>query len=116
MSTRKTHDIVATVGEYTDRNGQPKKRYSKIGAAFTDDQGRISLKLDTVPVSPDWSGWLSLYEPREERQAQGWQSVREGVEQQPQQTTQTLAENHPSDFHRGGSHPGASTDGGEIPF
>jgi hypothetical protein len=29
--------------------------------AFTDDQGRISLKIDAMPVTPDWSGFLSLY-------------------------------------------------------
>lgn len=63
--TRKTHDIAANVGEYTDRNGNTKKRWLKCGAAFTDDQGRISLKLDGIPVSPDWSGWLSLFEPRD---------------------------------------------------
>lgn len=60
-----THDIIATVGEYTNKAGEKKKRYHKCGAAFTDDDGRISLKLDGIPVSPDWSGWLSLYEPRD---------------------------------------------------
>lgn len=62
-----THDIVATVGKYTDREGNEKKRYAKCGVAFTDDEGRISLKMDAMPVSPDWSGWLSLY-PVESRQ------------------------------------------------
>lgn len=57
-----THDIVATTGTYKNANGEEKKRYTKCGAAFTDDQGRISLKLDAFPCSPDWSGWLSLYD------------------------------------------------------
>ena len=60
-----THDIVGTVGEYTDNNGDTKKRYQKCGIAFTDDQGRLSLKLEAMPVTPDWSGWLSLYPKKE---------------------------------------------------
>lgn len=79
----KTHDLVATVGEYTDRSGETKKRYQKCGAAFTDEQGRISLKLDALPVSPEWSGWISLYEPRD---GDGGRQPRDG-----QQTTQRHA-------------------------
>ena len=46
--------------EYTDRDGQKKKRYHTCGKCFTDDQGRQSIKLDAIP-GPGWSGWLSLY-------------------------------------------------------
>ena len=57
-----THDVLATVGTYKDRQtGEEKKRRLKIGAAFTSPEGNISIKLDAVPVGPDWSGWLSLY-------------------------------------------------------
>jgi hypothetical protein len=56
-----THDIVATLGEYRNREGETKKRYTNVGKAFMDDQGRISLKIDAIPVGPEWSGWLSLY-------------------------------------------------------
>lgn len=71
MASSLTHDIVATVGEYTDAQGQKKKRYATCGKAFTDDEGRVSLKLDVIPVVPGWSGWLSLYpvEKKEHRQA-----------------------------------------------
>lgn len=65
MPSRKTHDVVATVGTYKDGQGAEKKRFMNCGSAFTDEGGRISIKLDTVPVSPDWSGWLSLYVPKE---------------------------------------------------
>ena len=60
-----THDIVATIGTYNDREGNEKKRYHKCGAAFTNDEGQISIKIDAMPVSPDWTGWLSLYEKKE---------------------------------------------------
>lgn len=65
MPSKKTHDVVATVGSYKDAQGAEKKRYVNCGSAFTDENGRVSIKLDTVPVSPEWSGWLSLYEPKE---------------------------------------------------
>ena len=64
-----THDVVATTGEYTNREGEKKKEYTPVGKAFTDDQGRISIKMKTIPVGPEWSGWLSLY-PAKERDQQ----------------------------------------------
>lgn len=67
---RKTHDIVATVGEYTDRQtGEKKKRRVNIGAAFIDDQGHQCIKLETIPVGPNWSGFANLYEVDRDRQS-----------------------------------------------
>ena len=79
MASSPTHDVVATIGEYTDGQGQKKKRYHTCGKCFTDDQGRQSIKLDAIP-GPGWSGWLSLYpiekqaprqqpDPRQQRQS-----------------------------------------------
>ena len=65
---RKTHDIIAKTGTYKTQQGEQKNRYTKCGAAFTDDSGQISIKLESVPVSPDWNGWLNLWEPREQQQ------------------------------------------------
>ena len=74
-----THDVVATIGEYTDRDGNKKKRYLTCGKCFTDDQGRQSLKMDAIP-GPGWSGWLSLY-PIEK------QAPRQAPDPRPQRTT-----------------------------
>lgn len=62
---KKVFDAVATVGKYTDKQGNEKKRFVNVGAAFEDDQGRLSIKLETIPVGPEWSGWISLYPPKE---------------------------------------------------
>lgn len=62
---RKVFDVVATVGKYNDRQGNEKKRYQTCGAAFENDKGQLSIKLECIPVGPDWSGWLSLYPPKE---------------------------------------------------
>jgi len=59
---KKKYDAVATIGEYTTKSGEKKKRYTTIGSVFEDDAGRLSLKLDSVPVGPEWSGWVSFYE------------------------------------------------------
>ena len=67
---KKRYDAVATVGKYKDRQtGEEKKRYMTCGAVFEDDNGRLALKLDGVPCSPDWSGWISFYEPKDQQSA-----------------------------------------------
>lgn len=61
-----THDICGSVGTYRTQQGEERKRWVKCGAAFTDTEtGRLSLKLDAVPVDPAWSGWLSLFEVKD---------------------------------------------------
>lgn len=64
MASKYTHDVVATVGEYTNSQGEKKKNYQTVGKGFTDDQGRISLKMTCIPAGPEWSGWLSLFEAK----------------------------------------------------
>ena len=69
MPARITHDVVATIGSFKDRQtGEEKKRYINVGKCFTDEHGRQSIKLESMPVSPEWSGWISLY-PVKERDA-----------------------------------------------
>jgi len=60
----KKYDAVATVGKYTAKDGTEKKRYLTVGAVFENDKGALSLKLDGMPVSPEWSGWISFYDPK----------------------------------------------------
>lgn len=80
-----THDVVATIGEYTDRQtGEKKKQYLTVGKAFTDDSGRISIKVAALPVGPDWSGWLSLY-PAESRPAHNRPQERQPARPAPAQ-------------------------------
>ena len=89
MASKYTHDVVATNGTYKDNQGNDKKRYINVGKAFTNDQGQISIKLESVPVGPDWSGWLSLYEPKS----------RDG--QAPPQQQQAKRESTVADMQRG---------------
>jgi hypothetical protein len=66
MSTKL--DLIAVVGEYTDAQGNPKKRFSKIGTLWDKGQQGISLKIDHIPVN--WDGWLSAKPPLEPRPLQ----------------------------------------------
>ncbi len=60
---RLTHEIIADVGSY-QKDGEEKKRWLKLGAVF--DNGAI--KIDAMPVTPDWSGWLKMVEPNRDKQ------------------------------------------------
>ncbi len=60
MPSTRTHDILATVGRYK-LEGKQMKRSVRVGSGFTDAQGRLFLRLDSVPICPEWSGWLSLF-------------------------------------------------------
>lgn len=61
--------VVATVGKYTDANGNEKNRYVTVGRAFIRDDKSVSIKVDAMPVGPEFSGWLNLYDLDEDRQA-----------------------------------------------
>ena len=69
MASRKKYDAVATVGEYTDKaTGEKKKRYATVGTVFENEEGKLSLKLDTVPIAPGWSGSIQFFTPTERDQ------------------------------------------------
>ena len=69
MANRKVYDAVATVGTYKDKQtGEEKKRRVNVGAVFENDQGQLSMRLEMVPIGGEWSGWISFYEPRNDRQ------------------------------------------------
>lgn len=75
---KKVYDAVASTGKYTDRNtGVEKNRYLTVGAVFVNDEGKYSLKLESLPVGPAFNGWINFYEPRakEEKPAQQKQAA-----------------------------------------
>jgi single-stranded DNA-binding protein len=62
----KKYDAVATIGEYTNKQGEKKKRYLTVGAVMEGTDGRMALKLDALPTNPEWSGWIAFYEPKQQ--------------------------------------------------
>lgn len=63
MANKLKYKAVATTGEYTNKEGETKKRYTQVGVVFENDKGQLSLKLDAVPLSKEWSGFINFYEP-----------------------------------------------------
>ena len=68
MSTvQKTMDAVITTGEYTDNQGNLKKKYMNIGTLFVYQDGGLSLKLDAMPIG---GGNISFYDRKPKQQQQ----------------------------------------------
>ena len=101
MATRKKYDAVATIGEYTDKQtGEKKKRYATVGTVFENDEGKLSLKLDTIPVCPGWSGFIQFYDPKpyeggERQSAPAARPVSRGMPPAPAATNDDEEENLP---------------------
>jgi len=57
-----THELIASAGEYTDKNGQTKTRWVKCGFVNTKENGEFSIKIDSTPV--EWDGWLTAKRPQ----------------------------------------------------
>ena len=55
------HEVVAVTGTYTNKDGEEKKRYTKLGVVMDTKNGPM-LKLESVPVG--WDGWAYLNEPQ----------------------------------------------------
>ena len=47
-----------------------KAKYLRIGSAMQDDKDqRISLKIDTLPLTGSgWQGWINIFPPKEARE------------------------------------------------
>lgn len=54
-------DLIAVVGEYTNAQGENKKRFAKIGSLFDKGNNNISGKIDNIPVG--WDGWFAAKPP-----------------------------------------------------
>lgn len=45
--------------------GREKKVWQKHGILIVGDDGRVSIKLESIPVGDGWNGWLSVFEQKE---------------------------------------------------
>lgn len=58
------YQLWATVGEYTDHaTGKKAKRQVPVGVVFQSEGGAMSARIDTIPVSPGWGGFLAFRRP-----------------------------------------------------
>jgi hypothetical protein len=65
MANKKRMNIV--YGEkYGDVN-DPKTSWKRAGTLFIDEEtGQMSIKLDMIPVSKHFDGWLAVFEQKED--------------------------------------------------
>jgi hypothetical protein len=57
-------EITAIVGQYTNKEGQTKNRYQRIGSIIDTRNGEM-LKLDVIPLKENgWDGWAYLNDPK----------------------------------------------------
>lgn len=68
MAMQKKFDLVFSGEKYKDRNGEEKTRFVNVGAVFERDDGSLCAKVESIPVG--FTGWLNLFEPRNEQQTQ----------------------------------------------
>jgi hypothetical protein len=58
------YEVVAIVGKYTNKEGQEKNRYQRLGSVVETKSGPM-LKIDLIPITEDgWTGWCYLNEPK----------------------------------------------------
>ena len=79
-------EIKVSTGEYTNQQGETKKRYTKIGALFMDSEtGNMSAKLDVLPIpNADGEVWLKFFDKYDDNAQFGSQQY-EQQSQAPQQ-------------------------------
>jgi len=56
------YEVIASSGTYTNKAGEEKKRWVKLGVVM-DTKNGMSIKLESVPVG--WDGWAMLTEPKQ---------------------------------------------------
>lgn len=74
------YEVTAVTGSYTDRDGNEKKRYHKLGVVMETKNGEM-LKLESIPLG--WDGWAYLNEPKEREQGQAQQKPQRRQAQVP---------------------------------
>ena len=57
-------EISCIVGTYTNKDGQSKNRYQRIGSIIETKNGEM-LKIDSIPMKEGgWDGWAYINDPR----------------------------------------------------
>lgn len=70
MAVRVKYELTVKTGEYTDRSGQTKGKWQRIGTAFEADDGRMFLSLDPwinlagLPINQYGSVNVSCFDPK----------------------------------------------------
>jgi hypothetical protein len=58
------YEVTAAGEKYTAKDGSEKTKWIKIGTVIQTKAGKMSLKIESIPVG--WDGWASLMAPRQD--------------------------------------------------
>lgn len=51
-----------TVSAHIPSDSRKDSHYIRVGAAFTDEDGNVVVKIDSLPLSnSNWQGWLNIF-------------------------------------------------------
>ncbi len=77
--------------KYGDVN-DPKTRWTRVGTLFIDDEkdGRMSIKIDCMPVGKHFDGWLSVFPQRDKDDDQGGEDLEASASQSPKVSDEDL--------------------------
>ncbi len=56
---RKTHKLLGTTRTWKDTDGQTRKQRVECGAIFTSETGRLSVRIEAIPTTAAFDGWLA---------------------------------------------------------
>ncbi len=65
----RTHNLKVPNGTYTVE-GVEKTRWLTVGGLIKDGD-KVKIKLDAMPVSAEWDGWIQAFEVEDKPQANG---------------------------------------------
>ena len=70
-------NLMVPNGEYTDKSGETKTSWLKVGVLQHDGGDKYKVKLDRIPVGKMFEGWIQCFdpEPRKPQQGGGSRSV-----------------------------------------
>lgn len=66
---KRVNKLVCATGKYTDKNGNEATSWHTLGYVL-DDGGKKKIKLDSIPLSNEWDGWVTIAPLDEDRKQQ----------------------------------------------
>ena len=81
MAYKERFDVCVATGTYT-KDGEERKRWSKIGVAFKDEDGSMYGTIDMIPLTEGGKIKFTLFKPKDEqaKPAQQRQSTQDDYE------------------------------------
>lgn len=58
------YDIKFAARKYKNASGEEKTFWSTHGTLWVDEDGNISMKLDSIPQSTNWDGWMRAFKQK----------------------------------------------------